>query len=81
MFFEVRRVTVESDTPVEDDASRGFHILNVVEGRGIVLETCAGYRHTLAYAETLVVPAAAGAYCLRRVGTERVRVVKALVRE
>jgi mannose-6-phosphate isomerase class I len=80
MFFEVRRVAIDGDQPVPDATGGRFHILNVVEGAGAVLTTAAGHRHTLAYAETLVVPAAAGSYTLTRTGRERVRLVKSLVR-
>lgn len=80
MFFEVRRMVLDCDTPVEDRTADRFHLLNVVEGDGVLLETASGHRHDLAYAETLVVPAAVGAYTLRRTGPGRVRLVKSLVR-
>lgn len=80
MFFEVRRMVLTDDDPASDDTDGRFHILNVVEGGGAVLTTASGYQHTLAYAETLVVPAAVGAYTLHRAGAEPVRLVKALVR-
>ena len=79
MFFEVRRVEMAHDAVLDDTTDHRFHILNVVQGDGIVLETAAGHRYDLAYAETLTVPAAAGAYRVHARGTERVRYVKALV--
>lgn len=79
MFFEVRRFVIDSDAFVSDDSSDGFHVLNVVEGRGLRIETSHGSVHDLNYAETLVVPAAVGQYRLSRVGGSRVRVVKAVV--
>ena len=79
MFFEVRRLVLNSQAAVPDDASDGFHVLNVVEGDGLRIETSDGSVHHLNYAETLVVPAAVGPYRLKRVGSSRVRVVKALV--
>ncbi|MEQ3549198.1 hypothetical protein WIS52_01840 [Pseudonocardia nematodicida] len=79
MFFEVRRLVLDGDEPVDDDAGDRFHLLNVVEGDGVVIETADGHVHDLAYAETIVVPAAAGAYRLRRTGRGRVRLVKSLV--
>ncbi|MFF3129237.1 class I mannose-6-phosphate isomerase [Streptomyces sp. NPDC057908] len=80
MFFEVRRIALAPDTVADDDTDHRFHVLNVVEGDGILLETSGGHRHVLAYAETLTVPAAVGAYRVRALGGGPVRYVKALVR-
>jgi mannose-6-phosphate isomerase class I len=80
MFFEVRRVVLEAGSQARDDTAGRFHVLNVVEGSGVTIETAAGHRHPLAYAETLLVPAAVGPYRLHQEGSARVRVVKALVR-
>ena len=79
MFFEVRRLVLDGEALVSDDASDGFHVLNVVEGDGLRIEIPDGSVTTLSYAETLVVPSAVGAYRLSRVGGSRVRAVKALV--
>ncbi|HEX5996788.1 MAG TPA: hypothetical protein VFY84_16735 [Jiangellales bacterium] len=80
MFFEVRRIVIDSGEPAPDDTDGRFHVLNVVDGEGALIEVESGDRHTLAYAETLVVPAAVGRYSIRRAGTRPVRLVKALVR-
>ena len=80
MFFEVRRLVLDSDRPLTDDTAGRFHVLNVVEGDGVIVEPAGQADHRLAYAETLVVPAAVGAYRLRRLGADRVRLVKSLVR-
>jgi len=81
MFFEVRRLVLESgDVVVEDDSTDEFHVLNVVDGEGVEIETVHGACHALAYAETIVIPAAVGPYTVRPVGSQRTRLVKALVR-
>ncbi|MFE4669770.1 hypothetical protein ACFRI7_32790 [Streptomyces sp. NPDC056716] len=80
MFYEVRRVVLDAQAVADDDTQGRFHILNVAEGDGVTLETAAGDRHELSFAETLTVPAAVGRYTLRAKGTAPVRVVKALVR-
>jgi mannose-6-phosphate isomerase class I len=80
MFFEVRRIVIGGDRPAHDDTAGRFHILTVVDGDGVLLVTAAGHRHDLAYAETIVVPAAVGPYQLHRFGSAPVRVVKSLVR-
>jgi mannose-6-phosphate isomerase class I len=80
VFFEVRRIVLNGDWPAEGETGDRFHVLNVVEGAGAVIETESGNSHVIAYAETLLLPAAIGRYRVRRLGSERVRVVKALVR-
>lgn len=80
MFFDVRRLELAPNVALADDTADRFHVLNVVEGSGITIRTCDGVQVELAYAETIVVPAAAGAYTIRAVGPDRVRVVKAHVR-
>jgi len=80
LFFEVRRLDLEPEARLPDDTSGRFHVLNVVDGTGVVVETEVGDQHDLAYAETLVVPAVVGAYEVRPMDDAPVKVVKALVR-
>ncbi|MEU3737090.1 hypothetical protein AB0E78_08480 [Streptomyces sp. NPDC032198] len=80
MFYEVRRYALDADAVAADDTAGRFHVLNVVEGEGVTVLTSAGERHTLAYAETLTVPAAVGGYRLESRGGPA-KVVKALVRD
>ncbi|MFF4305144.1 class I mannose-6-phosphate isomerase [Streptomyces sp. NPDC001601] len=80
MFFEVRRVELAPGAVVDDDTDHRFHVVNVVAGDGLLLETDGGRGYELAYAETLTVPAATGAYRVRALGSGPVRYVKALVR-
>lgn len=63
-----------------DSTTTSFHVLNVVEGDGVLVEPAHASAHSLAYAETMVVPAAVGPYRLRPLGARAVKVVKALVR-
>jgi mannose-6-phosphate isomerase class I len=79
LFFEVRRVVIEPSGRARADTAGRFNVLNVVSGDGVVVETRAG-RHSLVYAETLVVPASVGTYQLATLGENPVMVVKALVR-
>jgi mannose-6-phosphate isomerase class I len=80
VFFEVRRLTLDAGAAAPDDTAGRFHILNVVAGAGVVVETERGDFHDLAYAETIVIPAAVGGYRLRAEGDAPVMVVKAQVR-
>jgi mannose-6-phosphate isomerase class I len=78
LFFAVHRLDFERAV-VNQTAGR-FHVLNLVEGESIAIETETGRVHTLSYAETIVVPAAAGAYTLTNTGAAACKVVKAFVR-
>jgi hypothetical protein len=73
LFFAVHRLDFDGQVP--DDTAGRFHVLNLVEGGEVTLETAAGDSYPLAYAETIVVPAAVGAYRLRGCG----KAIKAFV--
>jgi mannose-6-phosphate isomerase class I len=81
MFYAVHRLVVSQGCDMLDDTAGRFHILNVAAGEGAVIETRDGRTHTLAFAETLTVPAAVGPYRVRALGDDEVRIVKALVVE
>jgi mannose-6-phosphate isomerase class I len=78
VFYEVRRLVLETQERIDCETDGRFQVLNVVAGEGVAIETTAG-AHRLNYAETIVLPAAVGAYGLRRLGNDAVRIVKALV--
>ena len=77
LFFAVHRLDFEE--AIEDDTAGRFHVLNLVAGERIEIESGAGEVHGLAYAETIVVPASVGPYRLRRVRGGACKVVKAFV--
>jgi mannose-6-phosphate isomerase class I len=79
MFFEVRRLAVAPGAVARQDTEDRFHVLNVVEGQGVILVTGSGDEHRLGYAETIVVPAAVGRYTVQCLGERPARVVKANV--
>ncbi|MFB8754561.1 class I mannose-6-phosphate isomerase [Streptomyces nigra] len=81
MFYAVHRLVVTPNATAPDDTAGRFHILNVAAGQGAVIETLDGRTHSLAFAETLTIPAAVGPYRLRALGDDEVRIVKALVVE
>jgi mannose-6-phosphate isomerase class I len=78
LFYAVHRLDFEDE--VTDDTEERFHVLNLVEGEEVEIETAAGGVHRLAYAETIVVPAVVGEYRLRRIRGGPCKVVKAFVR-
>jgi hypothetical protein len=56
------------------------HVLNVVAGPSVVLETPGGPPQRFAFAETFVVPAATESYRLRSDTGQPVKVVKAFLK-
>jgi mannose-6-phosphate isomerase class I len=78
LFFAVHRLDFAQE--VGDDTSGRFHALNLAAGEEVEVETAAGDVHRLSYAETIVIPAAVGAYRLRRLGGDPCKVIKAFVR-
>lgn len=77
-FHDVHRY--EFDTEVEGTTHGSPHVLMVVEGEGVTVEVAQGVSQRFNYAETFVVPAAAGAYKLINDGAGRAIVVKAFLK-
>jgi len=80
-FIETRRHWFRA--PVEQDASAGVHVLNLVEGAEAVVESPTGAwaPFPVHYAETFLVPAAAGRYAIRpAAGAGQCATVRASVR-
>ena len=81
-FIETRRFTTRGVT--EHDATEGFHMLNLVDGTSAVVESPAGIfaPFVVHYAETFIVPAAAGRYTIRpEHDGDQIMFVKAYVRQ
>lgn len=77
-YYDVHRLEFESDVEVfTDDVC---HILMLVEGTAIEVETQDGQRVKFNYAETFIVPAGAERYRLINLGAETAKVVKAFVK-
>lgn len=77
-FYDVHRV--EFDSKITVDTNNGFHLLNLVEGSSLIVETGDRQQH-IHYAETFIIPAAARKYTLINEGEGRAKVVKAFVKE
>ena len=78
-FYDIHRF--EFDTQITAQTTRSFHALSLVEGESVLLETANGMTQRFNYAETFVVPAAAGSYTLTNEGKGRIRVVKAFMKD
>jgi mannose-6-phosphate isomerase class I len=77
-FYDIHRL--EFDRAIEVQTESRCHVLNLVEGVSVVLMTERGRRQRFNFAETFVVPAAAGSYRLLSDGAGTCRVVKAFVK-
>ncbi len=77
-FYDVHRYKITGSVEVVTDGS--CHVLSLVEGKSVLLETANGARQRFHYAETFVVPAAAGSYRLISEDGAEIQVVKAFVK-
>ncbi|MBL4678581.1 MAG: class I mannose-6-phosphate isomerase [Mucilaginibacter sp.] len=77
-FYDVHRLEFDKSAQVNTDNT--CHVLMLVEGQTILLQTADGTQKQFAYAETFVVPAAAGSYKLTNTGSGRAKVVKAFLK-
>lgn len=78
-FYDVYRFDFNSSFEWETQGS--FNVMNLVEGQSIVLETQGGCRQRFNWAETFIVPAAAGRYRLVNEGTRPAKVVMACMKK
>jgi len=78
-FYDVHRH--EFDGAVEIENNGQCHVLSLVEGTSIRLETTHGLSKVFHYAETFVIPAATERYRLINLGNQRAKVVKAFVKD
>jgi mannose-6-phosphate isomerase class I len=77
-FYDVHRLEFTGTVTVETGGK--CHVLMLVEGESVIVETANGFRQRYSYAETFAVPAAAGSYKIFNEGGATAKVVKAFVK-
>lgn len=78
-FYDVHRL--EFDSQMACDTNNTCHVLMLVEGEAVRVTTADGSSSLYHFAETFVLPAAAGQYTLTNQGSGRAKVIKAFVKD
>lgn len=78
-FYDVYRYEFDTDIELDTDGDT-MHIMSLVEGTAIQIETDNGMSTRFNYVETFVVPAATGKYTLKNLGSERAKVVHVVMK-
>ena len=77
-FYDVHRHEFQSEISIHTENT--CHVLMLVEGVSITVQTEDGTEMTFQFAETFVIPAAAGSYRLINHGPQKAKVIKAFLK-
>ena len=77
-FYDVHRFEFTSTVEAQTDGS--FHIMNLVEGRSVMVETENGHQQYISYAETFIVPAGAKSYHITNNSDGEAKVIRAIMK-
>ena len=81
LYFSLRRF--EFDRQIEDDTQGRFHVLTLVDGESVVVESLADPSRSYVqnYLDVVVVPAAMGPYRVRNLGNQPVVMHKTMLKD
>jgi mannose-6-phosphate isomerase class I len=77
-FYKIHRM--EFSGKVQMQTNNQCHILMLVEGGSVIVKSKHGRARHFSYAETFIIPAAAGEYELINPGNEKIKVIKACIK-
>jgi mannose-6-phosphate isomerase class I len=77
-FYDVHRIDFDSEIKIETENC--CHVMMLVEGESILIETADGLSQVFAYAETFVIPAAVSSYKVTNLGKSKAKVIKAFLK-
>ncbi len=78
-FYDVHRFEFRNEVE-GDTGGSSCHVMSLVEGQTVLFEAERGWKQRFNYAETFVIPAAAGHYRLTSESGEWIKVVKAFIK-
>jgi mannose-6-phosphate isomerase class I len=76
--YDVHRYTFKNEISIETAGK--CHVLSLVEGSSIKIQTKSGYSTTFSYAETFIVPAASETYTIENESGSEAKLIKAFVK-
>ena len=77
-FYSIHRITLKDTLSIGTEGR--CHLLMLVEGKKLTLKTTQGRTYILHYAETFLIPAAAGEYRLTNDDNQPIKIIKAFVK-